>query len=1006
MGVAAVAGAGAAAAAGTAAAAGGTAATVLGGVSTAAAVTVGAVAVVAAAVVGATQVLGPGDAGPLPGVSGTSLATSLAPSAGPTGDVLPVPPPVPSVSPTDLPGDLAEPAVPEEPGLADGSAGGDATGPGRAGGRASGSVLAGSDPEAPVPDPSAGPPPDPAAPGQPGPGPVPPDPTPPPEPAPVVVVEPGGGLALVAGSGGQQIALTVRNDGGRAAVDLRADVALPPGVRVEAVGGVLVAGRGATPLVTDGWVCLSSGEHAATCTLPELPPGASAPLVLRVSVDDSVAGGEHQVGLHISGRYRTWSPPPLRVSVAPSPARLVPAAAPAPVQLVVGRTRTLALPLVNAGGAAVTAGAPATVDLVLPPGVTADAAAPWTCAPEDRLVRCRLPELAGRQATTLVLALTAAPGVAPREGAVEAVLGPVPSGPPPRVTVPSTLVRPAAPVLAAPAAVDVALGAVTQVPVDVTNTGDLPATGVAVRLAAPGGAVPVAGGSCRPEGASAVCRLGEPVPAGATVRVLVPLTGGAGAVGDLGVAALAVAADDADLPAPTAVGVRGVAPVLALGEATAVADGAGGGVLAFVVSAAGPAQGRPAADADDLVARVTLPRGAPHDPAAVLPGTAACTADPSGRTVECRLGRLAAGGRVPVQVNVRVAGALDRPAEVVVTAAGAGAVRTAVRVVASSAGLTPVWSGTGDLDVTEVGAPLLVCRRGAAVPCPSVHQSHANNGLDMQPLDQAPPPGARARVPVSSETRLALPAGRPVVWAGLYWSGVRGPHDGWSGDPAAARLRAPDGTWTDVHADPAAVRQVRDDAGRHYYQAAVDVTALVAGGGGGAWALADAAVSDGRSDRDPTYYAGWSLVVVHGAEGPDGASVTVHEGPSWVGRAVAAPAFAFVGEAGARARVGVVTWEGDRGTGGDRLTMSGVGPLTPLRWDGTRVVGGGSATDAFDSTATGWRWANSLGVDAKAFADVTMASDVATLTPTTGSDQYLLGVVTVRTAAPVGVVAP
>ena len=64
------------------------------------------------------------------------------------------------------------------------------------------------------------------------------------------------------------------------------------------------------------------------------------------------------------------------------------------------------------------------------------------------------------------------------------------------------------------------------------------------------------------------------------------------------------------------------------------------------------------------------------------------------------------------------------------------------------------------------------------------------------------------------------------------------------------------------------------------------------------------------------------------------------------------------------------------------------------------VSGTGRPDNAFDSPATGWREPNSLGVDAKGFAEVVMPRDVASLTATTGGDQYLVGVVTVRTAAP------
>ena len=68
-----------------------------------------------------------------------------------------------------------------------------------------------------------------------------------------------------------------------------------------------------------------------------------------------------------------------------------------------------------------------------------------------------------------------------------------------------------------------------------------------------------------------------------------------------------------------------------------------------------------------------------------------------------------------------------------------------------------------------------------------------------------------------------------------------------------------------------------------------------------------------------------------------------------------------------------------------------------LEIDGTAVVDSGSADNAFDSTATGWVYPNSLGVDAKGFAEVELPSGVGTLTPSTAGDQYLIGVVTVRT---------
>jgi hypothetical protein len=105
----------------------------------------------------------------------------------------------------------------------------------------------------------------------------------------------------------------------------------------------------------------------------------------------------------------------------------------------------------------------------------------------------------------------------------------------------------------------------------------------------------------------------------------------------------------------------------------------------------------------------------------------------------------------------------------------------------------------------------------------------------------------------------------------------------------------------------------------------------------------------------------------------------------------------------------VVAWEGDRTGTGDRLLLgdtceaAGSGapvrrPLVPTRWDGTS----GSDSNAFDSTATGWRAANSLGTDAKGFREVTLACDVTSLTPTTAGDQYLIGAITLRSKPTAG----
>ena len=77
----------------------------------------------------------------------------------------------------------------------------------------------------------------------------------------------------------------------------------------------------------------------AQCTLAALPPMTTSTLVLRVAVDDTYDQADGSVGLVVSGAGISYRAPPIRLTVAASPARLA-LRTPAPaLQLVSGRTR-------------------------------------------------------------------------------------------------------------------------------------------------------------------------------------------------------------------------------------------------------------------------------------------------------------------------------------------------------------------------------------------------------------------------------------------------------------------------------------------------------------------------------------------------------------------------------------------------------------------------------------------------------------------------------------------
>jgi len=861
----------------------------------------------------------------------------------------------------------------------------------------------------PTPDPTLAPEPEPSDTPSPEPTPDPtvdptPEPTPPTAPR-VVVAIPEDGLVIAAGVGPQELGLTLRNEGETAATDLVAELRLPEGVAVDDMVGLAPAGRGVTAggspaggsltvgalrdrIAADDWTCRGEQTRRATCSLRELPGGQSARLVVRVLVDEAFEADDAQVELVVTGTDIDYRPPPLDVRVTPSPARLAVASVQEPVTLVAGRARAVTFELRNAGR---TAADEARAAVTLPAGVTwagTVATDDWACEDQAPTVVCTRAGLPGREFVPLTLGVRTERGAA--LGPFSLSLWPAPESRR-EASVPVTLLQPAALQVAAEP-VTLAGGHTTALAVALHNAGEVDSQPVVIGLRLPHG-VTWSGES--PDGWTCetghVLRCAGPrVPAGGDVAVEVPLHAKPGVVGGLEAVVVEATAEGAD-PGTVRVEARAVAPVLELRAHDVALQSDDTGQLAFGVRV--DDSGTPAADAADVVVRATLPRNLVVEPRDALPE--GCTTDPYGRTLECRRPVLAAGDTLEVLVPVRstylAAGAVTLEA----TAKGAGAPVTAQAAVPGrSGGLAERFTTTGGgWDVTEAGAAVLGCDSTLAACTRALRGEVDNNSLTMLPLDAAPAEGPRTAVPVSSSTHVAVPAGAQVAFAGLYWSAVRGGADGWTAAPERALLRGPGGAYTPVGGETT----TRTDAdGREYYASFADVTALVRTHGGGTWSLADMAVAATRTDPKPTYYGGWSLVVVHSAPGKT--QVTVYDGALWVGTDAEPPAFQFAAPAPSKARVGVVAWEGDRSLSGDRLRLGGLCTdssvdLTPLRADGST----GDKNNAFDSSAVGWAAASSLGTDAKGFAPTTLSCEVASLTPRTTGDQYLVGAITLRT---------
>ncbi|GEA86704.1 hypothetical protein [Cellulomonas cellasea] len=301
---------------------------------------------------------------------------------------------------------------------------------------------------------------------------------------------------------------------------------------------------------------------------------------------------------------------------------------------------------------------------------------------------------------------------------------------------------------------------------------------------------------------------------------------------------------------------------------------------------------------------------------------------------------------------------------------------------------TPRYSTpAGGYAVTEIGAPLLTCTtRGSGDTCAAVLAGTSDSDdVSLTPLNAA---GGDS---VSSSATLDLPAGRQVAWAGLYWAS-NSVHPRANPLPTVDRIEVrPPGAAAYAPVTGRVTVLAQHGSGRpSEFQAFADVTALVSQHRGGVWSVAD--IAELREGSLVDAYAGWALVVVYADA--SGGQVAVHDTPLRVAD-VTGPSLTVATQPGGSTRVGVVAWEGDRGLRGDQLLLDGF-PLTPKR-AGAAV---GSPDNAFDSTATGYAFPNSLLVDAKGFSRVTTAGSTATLTPTSAApddDDYVVGVVTVET---------
>ncbi|WP_241060646.1 DUF3344 domain-containing protein [Streptomyces marispadix] len=241
----------------------------------------------------------------------------------------------------------------------------------------------------------------------------------------------------------------------------------------------------------------------------------------------------------------------------------------------------------------------------------------------------------------------------------------------------------------------------------------------------------------------------------------------------------------------------------------------------------------------------------------------------------------------------------------------------------------------------------ITCRKtGAdAASCGSAQSGGAgrNDGYDMFYSDVDRDPDTYN----STRARLRLPKNSEVSYARLYWGGnLRVGEVKPAKDNGRVLMSEPRGSYRAVKADT--VRTHRRDDGADAYQASANVTPLVRRSGPGVYTVAQLNVAMGRSKAGA--WGGWTLVVAYEDKKAPLRHLSVWDGLAASerhsgGMPVASRAMNF--PSGAGGSVGVVGYDGDRGVGGESLTLSAD------KRAGTRISNSAnSRDDLFNSTIT------------------------------------------------------
>ncbi|MEV7441445.1 DUF3344 domain-containing protein [Streptomyces sp. NPDC091204] len=174
----------------------------------------------------------------------------------------------------------------------------------------------------------------------------------------------------------------------------------------------------------------------------------------------------------------------------------------------------------------------------------------------------------------------------------------------------------------------------------------------------------------------------------------------------------------------------------------------------------------------------------------------------------------------------------------------------------------------------------------------------------------------------STRAELKVPQGAKVSYARLYWGGnLRVGEQKPPEDNGRVLVAEPGGAYKEVLADT--VMGHRSDAGSDAYQASADVTPLVRKGGAGLWTVAQLNIAMGHSEVGA--WGGWTLVVAYEHPQEPLRRISLWDGFEGIAARAGDGTVEIEGlnaPAGSAGRVGVVAYDGDRGTLGDSLTVT------------------------------------------------------------------------------------